>query len=444
MKSLAQYLAVAVAALALAGCDVTPEKIAIWKNSQNGGAKLRAAVRDADLSAELRKLAAVALADLGHFDPLSEDLAAVSPTDKQMLVGHLVDHFSGVMVGPSEQATSRVQLSAKDALFSLRPQVDAAKRAALDRRLLAWIVADWSGRKAGLHSATKIVHAIGKPAASQLVAHVAADLKAVLPLSKLIGELGGPAEREAAAAKLAVGADAQWKEIAKHAATAAGAQGELQESLKTFALFAEALASTRADAARQTLMRHAQGGPTVARDLALRALALTASDAVIPAMAALASDVTQPGDLRERAFEVMEKVSGPATLEALAKLFAATDDKVRYRAIEATLSCCKVKGLAKLLEALPSRYTYKPEDVKDLIENDARDLGKEALPTLRSALNSRSLIARLIAVRLVGALGDATDVARLEPLAVDSSRIPGWDVNLGAEVKRAIERIRQR
>ncbi len=99
-----------------------------------------------------------------------------------------------------------------------------------------------------------------------------------------------------------------------------------------------------------------------------------------------------------------------------------------------------------MLEALPERYTYKKDDLKDLVEDDVVKLGAKALAPLRTALSSKSWIAKLVAVRTLARLGTAEDVSALEKLVNDGTALRGWEggATLGTEAKAAIEKIRSR
>ncbi len=108
----------------LLGCEVTSEKIQQWKQSEKGPAKIRYALRDTNQKLNIRAEAAEALGDLGLFAPLSEDLKSLSAADRKPIVDDLERRLVGRMQGSNPTATSKVQIQAKDTLFSIRDFVD--------------------------------------------------------------------------------------------------------------------------------------------------------------------------------------------------------------------------------------------------------------------------------------------------------------------------------
>lgn len=76
-------LIAAILLIALGGCEVTSEKIGVWKQSENGAPKLRAALRDRRQKLSIRVEAAEALCEVGLLAPLSEDIKAVTTASEQ-------------------------------------------------------------------------------------------------------------------------------------------------------------------------------------------------------------------------------------------------------------------------------------------------------------------------------------------------------------------------
>ena len=106
--------------LALLGCEVTSEKINIWKQSTKGAAKIRAALRDTGQAMEVRIEAAQALAEMGLTQPLTTDLASLSGPDRKLVTEALNQGLLAKMKGANPNETPRVQVQAKDALYSIR------------------------------------------------------------------------------------------------------------------------------------------------------------------------------------------------------------------------------------------------------------------------------------------------------------------------------------
>lgn len=422
MKSYSWMLLLLIGSLA---CEVTSEKIQRWKGTQKGPAKLRAAVRDTELKQKLRLEAAVALAEINLVQPLTEDFKSLDPKDRNGLGDPLADKLLAKMKGANATATTRAQMQAKDALFGLRASLGAAAQAKIDTQLVSWIASDWAARAGGEHSAEKIVRTVGKPAGKVLAEKIGSQPKVVVPMAELIGKVGAQADRDAAADRLIA--------LAKKA----DAPGE---QIYT------ALSKVGSPHAREFLVEQGQKGPTQQRIWALLALKAYPDRALVPKLAAIAADSKEEKRIRAGAFEALEKIDSKATARALAEILAKDSEEiVRYRAAEALVGCCKANGVAKLLNGLSPRYTYKKTDVVDYIEKDIKGLGGKVLPPLRAALGSKSWIARAVAVRVLGDIGKKKDLPAIEKLFNDRTKLKGWEgATVGSEAKAAAARLRKR
>lgn len=412
----------------LAGCEVTSEKIQTWKQTVKGAAKIRAAVRDTGQKMPIRVEAAEALCEMGLFVPLTEDLKALGAADRKQLVDALVKRLISVMEGSNPGATTRVQIQAKDALFSLRDMAGDPLQKSIDDKLSRWITGDWQQRNTGEHSADKIVVTLGEAAGPALVDAMGQGTPLVVA-STLLRKVGGQDQRDRAAEKLI--------EQAKQ---------EQPPKVQTI----EALGKVGSPKALEFLTGLARKGAMEQRKYALRALALFPHVSVLPLVRAIAADESLKDEdaiLRDEAFTVMEKISDPKSLEALLGFLPDKNKLVRYRAVEAIVSGFGEKGLTKLLEGLPSGYTYPKEDLEDFVEKVIHsELGKRAVPALREALGSKNWVARLVAARMLGRLGAKQDVTSLKKLGSDNTRLQGWEggATVGSEALGAAKQLESR
>lgn len=415
----------------LIGCEVTSEKISRWKQSENGAPKLRAAVRDTSQKLSIRVEAAEALGDLGLFSPLAEDIKSLEEADRKQVMAEIAQQLLVRMKGSNPKASTKIQIQAKDILFSLRDMADENLHQSIDDSLVSWILDDWENRNTGEHSSEKIITAIGAASGPLLAAKLDGNPNVVVPLATILRQVGDQESRDAGAAKLI--------EIAQQ-----------QNSVKMQTL--HALGKLGSPKAVGYLAAIAKNGEFQQRVWALRALALEPNPTIIPLMKQIASDTSLKDDralLRDEAFTVLEKIEVPHSLTVLLTFLNDKEDKVRYRAIEAIITGFKTAGLAKLLEGLPPKVVYKKQDVIDFIENVIIEaqLGPGALQPLRSALKSQSWIAKLISVRTLRLMGTKEqDMPVLEKMATDSTKLPGWDggATLGIEAKAAAEAIKNR
>ncbi len=414
-------------ALALVACEVTSEKIQQWKQSEKGAAKLRYALRDAKQKIAIRAEAADALGENGLFAPMAEDLKTITAGDRRQIVEELVKRLLVRMKGSNPKSTSKVQIQAKDALYAVREFAEESQKT-IDDELARWLLADWQNRQEGESSGEKIIRAIGVRAGPWLAEQVAVDSVTLKAFPTLLREVGDQGARDAGAERLVELAKKQTP-IEELTLAALGRVGSLKASA-----YLEGLAKK---------------GEAADRIRALQALAWFPHPSLVPTAKAIAADGSLKDDaaqIRDEAFTLLEKINDPAALDALLSFLGEKDDKVRYRAVEAVVEGFGVKALTKLLETLPVGYTYKKVDLTDFVENDIVKLGAKALPAMRSALESKSWIAKLIAVHVLSRIGTTEDVPALEKLTSDGTKLRGWagGDTVGTEAKAAAEKLKSR
>ena len=404
----------------VAACEVTPEKIRTWRDSVNGEAKLRAALKDDQLASTLRVQALEALVELARFDEVTADLKSLDQADRDSLLQAVEKRLEQRLVGTD--ATKA--LAAKDAWFALMATPDNARGKKVALRLAEWILADWPARHGGMHSGQKILRQAGAPAARLLADKIAQSREMAIDLAPLLREIGDKQSR---------------------AAASKGLLGLLSKASTVDDELLQALGRLASREGREHLLKLAMSkGPADRRASALLALTLCADEAALPLMARLAADPRQPGEVRDRAFEVLEKTKSKGTIAVLSGLVAHRQEIIRYRAVEALTSCCEGAGVQALLAALPTNVSYKEADLVDYIEKDVTALGAAALPALRAALSAQSWIARLVAVRSLATIGERDDLPRLQAMVGDTTSLRGFSTNLGQEAKKASAKLHKR
>ena len=422
-----RLMLMAAVSAATVSCEVTSDDIQTWKQTVKGAAKLRAAIRDQSQTTAVRVEAAAALSQMGLLAPLTEDVMALAPADRERILPALSNKLIQTMEGENPAATTGTQIRAKDALYSLRGHATDSEKANIDDRVVRWLLADWQKRSSGEHGGEKVITDVGARAGPTLAEMLGKGTPLVVTAT-LLRKVGGQAERDKAARRL-VDLAAKQKPPRVQTFHAMGKVGSL--------------------IAVQHFDQVAQKGALEARLWALRALSLFPHRSVVTTARTIAADASLKGDralLRDEAFTVLEKTGDKGALEALSGLLRSGEELVRYRAAEAMLNGFGVRGLTLLLQGLPSRYTYRKEDLTDFIERDIQKLGSKALPPLRKALSSRSWIARLIAARALGRLGTKQDVTALKKLGRDRKRLKGWGgrATVGSEAMAAAKLLERR
>ena len=418
-----------ILALFMVGCEVTSEKINIWKQSTRGAAKIRAAIRDTGQTMEIRIEATQALAEMGLTQPLAEDLKILAQSDRETIISALSKGLVSKMKGSNPNETTRVQIQAKDALYSIRPLISEADREGIDKELVTWLVDDYQQRDAGDHSADKII----KDAA-------ATGAKVMAEMIDLEG-----APTVVIASLLRRGADEKLREVAGKKLVSVAKE----QSPPTVAIF-RALGVVGSLTAINYLAGVVKSDASLEhRVWAMRAIALYPHASMIPLARTYAADVTLKDDLailRDDAFTLLERIRHDDSQNALISFLTDKDDLVRYRAVESLITGWGAAGLSKLLASLPSSYTYKKEDLLELVERPVIALGNDILPPLRKALASDNWIARLIGVRILSKVGNKTDLPALQKLEADSTKLKGWagGETIGSEAAKAVAAVKSR
>jgi hypothetical protein len=415
------------------GCgDVTPEKIAHWKETERGPAKLREAVKSGSLAASLRAQAFAALVEVGMTQEALTELERAA--DAPAVIREAVPRLAELAGGGSKGAdTTRVQREAKDALFMVRAEAPDEVKAKLDDALVAWTTADLAGRmQQGGHSSEKILTAIGQRALPRLLELVRADGPNQLTAADLIARINDP-KAKAQAADLLVDA-------ARRAATRTR---DVPDGLL------RAVAAVGGARATAFLVDQAEHGTEVVRERALLAVAqgakgtsLAADTVTLAAALRIADDKGAPGKVREAAFQALEKI-GEAAVSGLVRLEANPDLTVAERAIEAALAAGKEKAVAPVLEALPAKL-QKREDVDSYVVHDLGLIGAPALPALKAALKAPGAVSRAAAIRAIALLGKSDDAQALAPLTGDRTPLHGFGggATVGSEAKVAVATLK--
>jgi HEAT repeats len=419
--------------LLAAACDVTPEKIARWKETQHGPEKLRDAVASSSVKADVRAQAFVALCEIRMSTDAVTTLGKAPEAERAAVVHEAVPRLASLAAGAGASAptTTHAQREAKDALFLVRAWAQPADRTAIDDQLIAWTTTDLAGRMtAGGQGSEKILITIGARAAPRLVQLLELDgATQQLAASILVRIADVPTQARAVDAL-----------IARAQQVAARTNDVPDTMLQSIALLggphASAYLAGLADHGRESLREHAL--------LALAQGSLAANDGIaLDAAVRIAADKNAPGKVREAAFQLGEKL-GAQAVPRLLKLLDDGDETVRWRAVEAVLAAGKDKAVAPVLEALSQTRAYKREDIDSYVVHDLALVGASALPALKQELESKSWVAQVSAVRALAVIGHAPDAPAVEALAASTTKLKGFPASatLGSEARAAAAALR--
>lgn len=436
MSGCRRPLGLAACALAVAlsgpGCQPSADDIVRWKGTEKGPGKLRDVLKDDGADPTLRAQAAAALIQIGQGAEAVEMLRHLpQPAQKGVLERLLPSLVQALSAGPGDAAgrsSPAFAAAAKDALFRLRDLAAPGARQTLDAALVGWITADLSGRlSTGAVGAEQIITALGAPAQGPLVEVLArspAGSPDLLPAAALLGRVGDAPARARGAARLI--------DLVRPVLQGPDDGGRAAEPLL------QAIGLLGGDDATAFLLELAQreAAPRELRKKALLSLAQTGAPAALPVGLRLAGDRRQPPGVREAAFDYLEK-AGAVALPGLRRLVAdpgdpsPTGEITRFRALEAAVSVggTDAAALRATVEALPPGRDYAREDLLAYVAQRLTPLGTAGLPGLRGLLQSPSWVARAAAALALGEVGEAEDIAALEALGSDGTRLRGKDWN---------------
>lgn len=495
--------------LALVGCSVDDAQIERWKHTQRGPRKITTVLVEARYPTALRVHAARALIEMRHpnasgLDLLQAGMGSMAEADRETVVHALLPELQNMMTtaapnpagGSATQGPTDGQIRAKDAAYILlrgdgrNAFTNAEDRAALSAAVLDWILVDFNTRAlAGAYTAEQIVQAVGPSAAERLTAAIQFTDNAIpvaLQVSQLIKQVGTPAGRQGAAARVVEVASEvsspQATDRLKASARARlqGANREITEQEVTrsaeflreryLVLLFQALQALEQPNGTEYLLRVAgtATAPVERRKNALAAVAGQMTSANVQALFAIATcepQVPGPGvnvtcdlDLRNVAVDRLGETRDRSILPRLYQMFDAANGgardnsfTLRWKLGEAIL---KLGGQGTLAEFMQHLSAPRPSGFAGYtfseLNGEAQALG-DLTPPPRDALRAyvtptNNVNVRVLAMLFLGIKGEARDVATLQQYASETATaVPGegWGdftpplTNVGAVAARA-------
>ena len=165
--------ALAVALAATSGCEgISHENIDRWVNTQKGPDKLRKALRDSDLDADVRAHAGRNLVHMDEMDNVLEALEGMAEGERAAVLDKMARRLweDARIEGDMTMPTSD-QVGAKDALFDLRKFATGEVLNGIDDNLVDWLTGGYYAARArqGRFRGSRLVRGIGPRAASKLL-----------------------------------------------------------------------------------------------------------------------------------------------------------------------------------------------------------------------------------------------------------------------------------
>jgi hypothetical protein len=409
----AACVAALVALGALVGCDkVDHDNIDKWLETENGAEKLKKALKSSDNDADLRAHAAenLILHPEGQFVEVKDAFGDMEEEEQHAIMGQLVPRlWEKANSGSSDpMKVSQSNIQAKDALFELRQFADEKTRARIDEYLVEWLTKFYEGRaQTGRVSGRTIIREVGKAAAPKLLQQAR---------SMLVKPAGAEGERLKIGDELLVGL--AWSGDPE----AAGLLMDMViKDYKDDSLPKRAIA-----ALHEAYVEPASGTPLPARD------------AVAPHIAKLAEvakNESLPGVMNNDSIELIAAVGPPECIQPFVDMAALPTVRrdFRWTGVQRGLRCGGAAAIGPILDTVPVNNWYERALLEKYIWKEilAAPGGSAVAEQVRQLLASKSWVARVTAIEVLGVMSAGKDTAaedakRIRALAGDRTVLKEW------------------
>ena len=378
----------------LMACDkASHENIDKWTHTEKGPDKLRKALADESIDADLSAHAAAnMMVKTGKDADAKSELDQMSPPRRQQVIAKLAPRlWDMARVEGDMSKPSPTQVTAKDQLFGIRRWADDATKQQIDTYLVDWYcTASYEGRaELGASYGYTVMRQLGDHAAKKLI-EVANGVIAAPGQQKVKNRIGDG---------LLVGMAATCTpETVKM----------LLEIIK--------LAPDRKD---ETLAKRAMVALTTAYVDPGGLFDVCPPQPLGPAvdrLAELAKDEGQDGDVTQGAVKLIRTAGPPACLAPLIGMVSHphSNERFKYVTAQQALRCGGTKAIADVVRALPD-VAYNKDDLDGVVVSEIATMSPraEVLETLRGLLNDKSRVARWVAVEALAAMKSVEDAARV-------------------------------
>lgn len=402
---LARALVIAVVALGLlAGCEKTDhETIDKWMDTSKGPGKLKKALADEGLDADLSAHAGANLVRIGMEPDVRAAFDSMSPARREQVIEKLAPRLWDLARIEREDALpASGQIIAKDTLIALRKHAAAAQKQQIDGYLIDWYgVMSYEARaKVGSTLGASVMRMVGPAGGKKLI-------------TVLNGVIAAPGQETT---KIRIGDE----------------------------LMLGMAASGNPDAVKYLLdvAQMDRGDPTLSKR-AMRALHLAYVDpgglfdladpaALVPnvdALVTVAKDETLAGQAANDAIELLRATGAPHCLAPLVSMVRIPhpNTRFRYTTVYAALLCGGSKAIGEIVRALPDG-NYVGEELKGAVSGPIAKMSPadQVKAALRDLLADKSKVAKWVAMEALAAMKSAEDAPKIAALAGHKDKLTGY------------------
>ena len=391
--------------VALAGCEKTNhESIDKWTRTQKGPGKLKKALADESLDADLSAHAAANMVRMGNDPEVREAFEQMSPARRVAVIEKLAPRLWDVArIEKEDGLPGPQQITAKDALIGVRKYASDAGKQQIDTYLIDWYATiAYEGRaKVGAVLGAAVMRMIGPPAAKKLMGVANATIAA-------------PNQEKV---KLRIGDEL----MIGMAATGS------PEAVKYV------LDIAKMDRGDTTLPKRAMSAlhtayvnPGGLFDLADPAALVPNLDALV----AIAKDETMPGQAVNDAIELIRAAGAPACLPPLLSVipYPHKEPRFRYAVAYAAIRCGGTKSFVEVVRALPDSATYAKDDLNGAVSGEIAKLTPRpaVLEGLRLLLDDKGRVARWVAMEALTLMKSVEDAPKIAALSGAKDKLVGF------------------
>jgi hypothetical protein len=404
----ARVLLIAVLAFtasASVGCEkVDHESVDKWARTAKGPGKLRKALADDNVDADLSAHAAANLIKHGDDPDVYAAFEAMPVARRAEVIAKLAPRMWDIARVENERdLPGPSQVAAKDALVRIRKWADDATRQRIDGYLIDWYcVSSYEGRaQRGANLGAPVMRLIG-PAAAKKLTSVVNGVIAAPGQTKVKNRIGD---------ELLLGL----------AATASPDA------------VAYVLDIARMDRADPTLASRAMTALFKAYVDPNGLFAVADQQALVPnlpAITAIAKDDAQGGQVTNDAVALIRALGPPTCLEPLIAMVAAPHRNSRFKYVAANnaLKCGGVKAIVEVVQALPDQGAYAKDQVTGAISGEIAKMTPrdQVLAAARRLLADRSTVAKWVGMETLAAMKSTEDAAAITGLSSSRERLAGY------------------
>ena len=400
----ARLLLIAIA-LVFAGCEKTNhENIDKWTRTQKGPGKLKKALTDEGIDADLSAHAGANMIRMGNDPEVREAFEQMSPARRVQVIEKLAPRLWDVArIEKEDDLPGAPQITAKDALIGLRKYASDAEKQQIDTYLIDWYTTiAYEGRaKVGAVLGAAVMRMVGPAGGKKLMAVANATIAA-------------PGQEKA---KLRIGDELMI-------GMAASGNPEAVKYVLDIAKMDRGDTTLPKRAMRA--LHTAYVNPGGLFDLADPAALVPNLDALV----AIAKDESMPGTAVNDAIELIRAAGSPACLPPLVAMipYPHKEPRFRYAVAYAAILCGGTKSFVEVVKALPDSGNYAKDDLNGAVSGEIAKLTPRAavLEGLRGLLAEKDRMSRWVAAEALVLMKSVEDAPKIAALSGAKDKLVGF------------------